>query len=249
LSQQKEIDVTTLPIKVSVVITNYNQGQYCEFAINSILSQTYKNIDITIVDDCSTDNSVEQITKYVESLQDSQKSRICLLVHDKNRGTASARNTGIKNSNGELISFLDIDDFYYPDKISASVLKMIETPGVGVVYSDYNVLNQKTGIVYREFKAPFNFNKLVNYCMVSTNSLVKREVFNTIGLFDETIKGMEDYNLWLRTATRFMLVHLPFALFCYRSHGQNKTETTNMQDWMNEENKMKQSFLKSIGRI
>jgi glycosyltransferase involved in cell wall biosynthesis len=246
LSQQPKIDITSLPIKVSIVITNYNQGKFCESAILSALQQTYKNTEIIIVDDCSTDNSVEQITSFVQKLDANFRNKIKLLVHDKNRGTASARNTGIKESTGEFIGFLDIDDFYYPDKIAASMLKMLETPGVGVVYSDYNVLNEKTGITTREFKAPFNFDKLIQFCMVSTNSLVKKEVFSTVGLFDESIKGMEDYNLWLRASLRYMLVHIPFALFCYRSHGGNKTETTKTEDWLKEENKMKEKFLQSI---
>ncbi len=88
---------------ISVILPTYNRGYIVERAIKSVLNQTYKNLELIIVDDGSTDNT-EEIVKSIED------KRIIFLKHKKNKGASSARNTGIKNSKGEYISFIDSDD-------------------------------------------------------------------------------------------------------------------------------------------
>ena len=105
------------------------------------------------------------------------------------------------------------------------------------------------GTKKRECKPPFNFNWLLQTCIVSTNSVISRVVFDAVGMFDESIKGMEDYNFWLRASTKFAFCHIPFALFAYREHGLNKTRTTTPEAWSKEESAMKHKFMKEMGMI
>lgn len=246
MSQQKnQIQVTDLPYSVSIVIPNYNQGHLIHRAIESAAMQSYKNKEVVIVDDGSTDNSVEIIKRLIDEYK-----HLCkfTFIPKNNGGTASARNAGIKATKSNFVAFLDADDYYYPHKVAISIGKCIEYPGIGVVYSDYDIRG-KDGIIRREFKESFDFNKLIQRCIVSTNSIVARTCFDKVGLFNESIKGMEDYEMWLRIATKFMLVHIPLSLFEYHEHGGNKTLTANLAEWMEEERQMKTAFLKNHGFI
>jgi len=233
------MDASKLPFKVSVIIPNYNQGRFVEEAVQSVLSQDYLNKEIVIVDDASTDDSVEVIEEMLARLNN---PTITFIKRPINGGTAATRNEGIKHSKAPILAFLDADDFYLPNKISYSVGKLVQKNGIGVVYSDYYTKNEQTGQTYREIKSPFRFDHLLSYCMVSTNSVVHRAVFDKLGLFNESIRGMEDYEFWLRAATQYMLLHIPLPLFVYRNHGANKTETTNRTAWLKEEQSMKQAF-------
>ena len=236
-----EYQAHNLPHLTSIIITNYNQGRFFKDAFDSVIAQTYVNKEIVIVDDGSTDNSLDIIKKILSEYKGNIPYK---LITKENGGTASARNVGIKNSNGQFLAFLDVDDIYYLDKVSVSVGKLLEYNGaIGVAYSDYDILYENTGNRKREIKAPFDSDLLLQFCMVSTNSVVHRVVFETVGLFDETIRGMEDYEFWLRASTKFTFCHIPFALFCYREHGNNKSLTTNRNKWIEEENKMKERFV------
>lgn len=236
----KTTSVDSLPYPVSIVITNYNQAKFVGKAIESAISQTYKNREIIVVDDGSNDNSVAVITE-VKNKYPNEKINI---YSKSNGGTASARNLGVAKSTGQFIAFLDADDVYYPDKVAISVGKMTELPGIGVAYSDYDILNLESGNRRREFKHPFNFNYLLQACIVSTNSVVLREVFDTVGMFDESIRGMEDYQFWLRTAMRYAFCHIPFSLFSYTEHKGQKTKYIDTKAWAAEEQKMKTEFIR-----
>lgn len=191
-----------------------------------------------MVDDGSTDNSVEIIRKYPVKL-----------ITKPNGGTASARNAGIKAANGQILAFLDADDAYYPEKVMASVVKIAEFPNIGLVYSDYDILDQMTGQKIREYKPPFDFRKLAASCIVSTNPVVQKAVFDAIGEYNTLVKGMEDYEFYLRATARFTAVHIPYALFMYREHQKNKTRVTPAPIWQEEERLMKENFFKNLQNV
>lgn len=236
-----EYIVSDLPFSCTIVIPNYNQGKFIYDAIKSAVSQTYKNKEIIVVDDGSTDNSVDIIKNLIGSYPEFNNVK---LLRKQNGGTASARNFGIQHASGQFIALLDADDFYYPDKVAVSIGKMCEFNGIGVAYSDYDIENTETSNIRREIKIPFNADLLLHRCIVSTNSVIARDVFKTVGMFDESIRGMEDYEFWLRVSLRYAFCHIPFSLFRYREHGGNKTLTTPSNIWVNEENKMKENFIK-----
>lgn len=234
------ISAPQIPILCSIVITNYNQKQFVEQAIRSAAEQTYVNKEIIVVDDGSTDGSPE----FLKEIQGQYNFQ---LVVKPNGGTASARNAGVKASKGQFIAFLDADDYYYPNKVEYSVGKLIPHAELGIAYSDYDIWFTQQNTKRREFKWAFDFQKNTQFCVPATNSVIKRHVWEALGGFDETIKGMEDYDFWLRASLKFAFCHIPFSLFCYREHGANKTSTTLRADWIKEETAVRERFLKNAG--
>jgi len=208
-------------MKTNVVITNYNQGKFAYSALDSIYKQTHLPTKIIIVDDCSTDNSVELIKQAMAKFKN--KIATELIVRETNGKPAGARNSGIRNleSDCEVVAFLDIDDFYAPEKIQASINVLRKYPLVGLVYTDYNMYDVQKNNFVREFKHPFDFNILAQVCIVSTNSIIRRKVLDKVGLFDEKYYGVEDYQMWLRIALESMVHHIAEPLFTYRIHGGN----------------------------
>jgi len=186
--------------KVSIIIPCYNQAHYLPEAINSALAQSYKNIEIIVVNDGSTDKTSSVARQF--NVQ---------LIEQGNKGLAAARNTGIKASSGEWILPLDADDKIHPDFISKTI-------GRGDIVA---TLIETFGSEHRYFKfgrdQPFHSDFLkmnqVAYC-----SLYKREVWNKISGYDENMKdGYEDWDFWLR-ATRegYRVKRVMEFLFYYR---------------------------------
>lgn len=233
-----------LPYLTSIVITTYNQAEWLRGALASAVGQTYKSKEIIVVDDCSTDNTPKLI-KELSGL--SYGCPVKFVKTPQNSRTAGARNYGVSQAKGEFIAFLDADDEYYPTKVEASVLKLSQFPSFGVAYSDYDIeyCGSHQNRTVRAFKSPFDFHTLLNTCMVSTNSVVAKRVFDKIGGFDQSIIGMEDYEFWLRAAMKFSFIHIPISLFKYREHGMNKTSQITPDRWAAEEKEMKRRFMRT----
>ncbi len=170
------------PFLVSVVIPTYNRGYVLMRAIDSVLKSTYQNFEIIVVDDTSTDNTPD----VVRAIQD---SRVQYIRHEKNAGVSAARNTGIKASQGILISFLDSDDEFLPDKMRLEV-ETFKTASrrIGMVASNhYDQLGDGKLVV-----AIKETNERRIFPMPST-WVLRKEVFDKIGLFDvRIVAGGED---------------------------------------------------------
>lgn len=208
-------------MNTTVIITNYNQGKFAYSAIDSVYKQTHRPTRIIIVDDCSTDNSATLIREAMSKFKNAIPTE--LIVREKNGKPAGCRNSGIRalNADCEAVAFLDIDDFYSPNKIESAVNVFKRMPLVGTVYSDYYMYDVVNNKFDREFKHPFDFNLLWQTCIVSTNSIVRRSTLDKTGLFDERYYGVEDYQMWLRLAMNGMVYHIPEPQFTYRIHGGN----------------------------
>ena len=189
-------------ITFSVVIPLYNKVEHIKRSIDSVLEQSYSDFEIVVVNDGSTDGSGELVKKYNDK-------RIKLIEQD-NAGVSIARNTGISNSNGLYIAFLDADDFWYPDFLD-TIKNLIEKyPKAGAYATAYKV-KEKDGKYYN-----LNFSPLPPYpwegiiqnyfsCLASGNHSVrtsaiciKRKIFDEIGFFDPCFKIGEDTDMWIR---------------------------------------------------
>lgn len=223
--------MTQLP-NVDIIIANYNQGKFAQRCLDSVLKQDYPHdlLKVTIIDDGSTDGSRFEIQKATKILDTHIQYEI---VYKTNGGTASARNKGLNKTNNAVVAFLDIDDEYLPNKISTSVIELLRYPKTGVIYSDYIEVFLDKKIV--NAKPSFNKKDLLMSCMVSTNSIYLREAIDYIGEFDESVKGVEDYDSYLRIVNAgYMIRHIPEILFIYHQHGQNKTTVSNKEKWNKE---------------
>jgi len=183
--------------KVSVIIPTYNRAHLVNRAIRSVLGQTYQDFEIIVVDDCSTDNTKE----VVKSIND---RRICFICHEKNRGSAAARNTGIKASKGEYIAFQDSDDEWLPEKLEKHMEIFEKAPDhVGVVYSGFYLRNgeQKKYVPGSNIKIKEGniYEELLKRNSVGTPAAVVRQTcFEKVGMFDECLPSLEDWELFIR---------------------------------------------------
>lgn len=186
---------------VSVVIPTYNRGYTIERAIRSVINQSYKNLEIIIIDDASTDNTREIISRINDN-------RIKYIAHNQRKGPSSARNTGIKTSCGEFISFLDSDDEYLPDKIERS-LEVIRNKSlrIGMVASLYYIIENGRERIASEGKI-----NLKRYIPLLSTWVVRRDVFKKIGFFNEAVLIGEDAEFFWRFRKKFSFVFIPHPL-------------------------------------
>ena len=199
---------------VSVVIPAYNAVATLEAAIASVRHQAYSPIEILLVDDGSTDASPEVIRRL--AVADLRAFR------QPNRGVSAARNTGIREARGELIAFLDADDEWLPGKLARQVEFLSLRPEVGLVYTlieQVDADGRITGV--RPWKpGRDDYAHLYHSNRIATSSvLVRRELLLRAGLFDESIRVTQDYDLWLRIAAISPFAGIPEPLTRYRYRG------------------------------
>ena len=193
-------------------------------AVDSVLKQSYKKIEIIVVDDNSFDKTFEEI----DNIKD---DRIVYIKNDKNKGASFSRNRGFKNANGDLISFLDDDDEWFPKKLEKQIEKFKTcSDKIGVVYTGYQTIYKGTVkyITTPIYKGDLSTISLLNCPVGSPTPLIKKEVLNQIGLYDDDMPSCQDWDLWLRIAQKFEFDYVPEILANYHIHGmQISTDLTN----------------------
>ncbi|MBX6422444.1 glycosyltransferase [Thermosulfurimonas sp. F29] len=210
---------------VSVVIPTYNRARFLREALASVLAQTYRPLEIIVVDDGSTDETPRLITAYP------------VIYHRKARGgPASARNRGILLSRGELVAFLDSDDLWLPEKVSRQVEFFRRHPeAVAVQPEEVWIKGGRRIRPQRKHRKPdgYFFHRAVKLCVVSPSGvMLRRRVFDEIGLFDEEFPVCEDYELWLRLAARYPVHLLPEPLVIKRGgHPGQLSATPGLDFW------------------
>ncbi len=216
LSNQQKVTQKKKESLVSVIIPTYNRASLLPRAIKSVLGQTYKNIELVIVDDCSTDDT----RRIVQSLSKNDR-RIKYFFHEKNRGGSAARNTGIKMASGEYVAFQDSDDKWIHDKLekqmeifNSSLDKRI------IVYTSFLRI-EKGKVLYFPYcrnvkkKNGMLFNELLRGNFIDFPTiLLKKECLESVGLLDESFPRNQDWELFLRLskAYPFKFVDEPLVL-------------------------------------
>ncbi|PFG04478.1 glycosyltransferase family 2 protein [Bacillus sp. es.034] len=210
---------------VSVIITTHKGSEYIQRAIESVLSQEYKNIELIVVDDNGID-SHEQKKTYETIEQYLTDKRVKYIAHEVNINGAAARNTGFKGSKGEYITFLDDDDFYFPQKISAQVKTLEELDETwGMAYCSVLIRygNGKTVIRKSRKSGELLFDLLVHSTVIGSDSLlIRRGAYEKLNGFDESFFRHQDYEFTARVAANFKVVAVPVVGFEY-----NKTTNRN----------------------
>ncbi|MBD3368622.1 MAG: glycosyltransferase [Candidatus Eisenbacteria bacterium] len=225
----------TPPPVVSAVVPSYNGEAYLRECLRSIRSQTLDGLEIIVVDDGSSDSSRSIILD--EAADD---ERIRFVEHDRNRGIAAARNTGISESRGEFVGFLDQDDVWLPSKLETQVSTLEEAGrGVEAVFSDVLMVDERgrtLGRCHHEY-IPQDVNRMsreqrLRACFLHNfipviGLLVRRSCFDRIGLFDESIRGgMDDFELCLRLVGGADIMYIDRPLAAHRVHGGNYSQKT-----------------------
>lgn len=200
---------------VSVIIPTHNRSHYITDALESVLEQTYGNIEIIVVDDGSTDGTEKALEPYQDRI---------LYLQQNNEGAASARNFGIRKASGHYIAFLDSDDLYLPKKIERQVDALKNNEHLGFVFCN-SLFCYEDGveIPMLEDEAPsgYIFPKLFMHNFISTNTiLIKRECLEKVGTFKDMVHA-EDYDLWLRLARIYDGIYLDEILAKTKFHSSN----------------------------
>lgn len=201
---------------VSVIITSYNQARFLGDAIESVLTQSYSQFEVIVVDDGSTDNVLEVVARY---------PRLRYIRQD-NQGLSAARNTGLRESNGAYVVFLDADDRLLPIAVETGVNCLRAHPKCGFVSGHYSVI-KSDGSPKPLRQAPCverdHYHALLckNYIGMHATVMYRREIFESIGKFNTSLRACEDYDLYLRIAARVPVYCHDKLIAEYRQHGAN----------------------------
>ncbi len=199
--------------KVSVVIPSYNSAAFLPDAVESVLKQDYKNIEVIVINDGSTDDTEKVMKPFF-------KNKRVRYLYQENSGQAAARNKGIRICTGDYVAFLDADDLWTPNKLSLQLPVFNLSATIGVVYTNVahiDVNGNRIQSPRRQFHNGFITDKLlIDNFVTGMASIVKKQCFDEIGLFDETLPMGVDWDLWLRISTRYEFHFLNKVTYLYR---------------------------------
>ncbi|HKB44641.1 MAG TPA: glycosyltransferase [Chitinophagaceae bacterium] len=195
---------------VSVIIPSYNHEKFVEKCIQSVLNQTFQDFEIIITDDASTDRTVEIIEQFSDP-------RIKLFKHSTNQGVSITANNCITHANGIYIAWLSTDDIWYPEKLEVQVQYLNEHPEVGVVFGKVDWIDESGNLITDPsfpYLNIFNVHNrtrvewlryffLIGNCLSLPCSLVRKECFGTIGMFDPAYAKIPDLDLWIRICFKY----------------------------------------------
>lgn len=204
--------------KISVIVPAYNVRRYIEDALESLEKQSFKDFEVIVVDDGSTDDTAELVKPFT-----ARDSRF-RLVSKQNGGLSSARNHGILYARSEYIALLDGDDVYEPDKLVTHITILASQPCVGVVYSASRAIREDGQPTFMVLSGkPVHSDPLLallckNFVGHGSNAVFRRCLIDEVGNFDETLRSSEDIDFWLRVAAthQWQFYRVPHVLCGYR---------------------------------
>jgi len=206
---------------VSVIIPAFNAEKYISETLKSLFNQTFTDFEAIVINDGSTDSTLSILKKYEDRVY---------LINKKNGGPASARNTGICQSRGEYICFLDSDDLWAPNKLQAQVRTMRNSDCL-MSYTDVEVFKteddykkaKKMGVLTCDLEGEVVKDLFWNNFIVNSSVMFRKSCINVVGLLDESplLIGVEDYDYWIRISLKGKIKHIPQVLVSYRLHNTN----------------------------
>lgn len=200
---------------ISIILPVYNGEKYLEQALQSCLNQTYKNFELIIVDDASTDNSLSIVKKF-----ENKDDRIKVLLNVKNLSLPSSLNVGHKHAKGEYITWTSDDNILKPYFLS-SLYKAITREYCDVVFSDYDIIWSNGELKRKHISGPIPYLILGN--IIGASFLYRKEVFWELNGFDVSLFLLEDYHFFLKAALKYKFYHLEENLYQYRLHEESLT--------------------------
>ena len=190
-------------INISVIIPTYNRKSLTIKAIDSVFNQTYQNLELIIIDDGSSDKTSKYIKKKYKRIK---------IIKQNNKGVSSARNKGIKLANNDWIAFLDSDDRWDRKKLEKQVNYLCINSKYKICHTDEIWIRKGIRVNQHKKHKKYGghiFDKCLDMCRISPSSvIIHKDIFNKVGLFNEKLPVCEDYDLWLRIASRFPVLYL-----------------------------------------
>jgi|LSQX01.3.fsa_nt_gb glycosyltransferase involved in cell wall biosynthesis len=210
---------------VSVIIPTYKRpASIVKRAIDSVLSQTYRHLEIIVVDDSPGDYVYRSKVENMIFLLNRKK--IMYIKHEVNKGACAARNTGIIASKGDYIAFLDDDDEWLPEKLEKQMLLM-NNPDCGLIYCRHFIVNDISKNIKEDERLCYTgevFSQLIINNFIGSTSfvLIRKECIDIVGLFNTELKSAQDYEMWLRIAKEFKIAYVDEPLVKYHIHNSER---------------------------
>ncbi len=208
---------------VSIITPSFNQGQFIEETIQSVLSQEYENLEYIVIDGGSTDHTLAVLRKYEGKLH---------WISESDRGQSHAINKGFRMAKGEIVGWLNSDDTFVPGAISKAVDYLEQHPDVMMVYGEGYLMDEKGNLKGR-FPAtePFNLWRLIYYgdYILQQTVFIRKKIFDEIPMLDESLHYGMDWDLWIRIGKRFKIAYIPEYLGNLREYATAKTFSGGMK--------------------
>lgn len=200
---------------VSIITPSYNQARYLEQTLRSVLEQDYPHIEYIVIDGASTDGSADIIRKYAD--------RLAYWVSEKDSGQAEAINKGLARATGEMIAWINSDDFYLPGAVTAAVKAFEAHPQAGLVYGDTVAVDEKGEFIHFPHYAQWTLEDLLTFHILGQPAVfMRRDVLLKAGFLDPSFHFLLDHHLWIRMAALAPMVYLPQRWAAGRFHESAK---------------------------
>lgn len=211
------MNTSKLP-KISIITPSFNQGRFIEQTINSVLNQNYPKLEYWVIDGGSTDNTIQILKKYEAKLN-------CISEPDK--GQAEAINKGLIRATGQIIAYLNSDDVYKPKAFQTVVDYFNKHPDTTIIAGQASEINAEGKQIGRYPVKPMNWTQPQPTCSICQPAVFwRRDVYKTIGDFDESLHYVMDYEYWLKCTRKYKFTFIPFELAATRYHSQTKTNNS-----------------------
>ena len=210
--------------QITAILPTWNRAEWLEKSIQSVLDQTFGDFELVVVDDASTDSTAEIIERY--------SGKIRTIVFSENRGVSAARNAAISTSDSEWIAFLDSDDFWHPDKLQKQIAQTKMRPACPLHFTDEIWIRNGVRVNPKkkhQKKEGWIFQPSLALCLMAPSTVIlRRELYEVHGLFDESLPVCEDYDLWLRLTAQHPVALLDEKLMT--RHGGHADQLSR-SDW------------------
>jgi len=202
---------------ITVYITNFNYGKFLNNCIKSVLNQNFKNFELIIIDDGSTDNSLKILKKF-------KKKQNIRFIFQKNKGLIKTNNIAIRASKGDFILRLDADDYLDPNALLVLFNEINKSEDTALVYSDFFLINEKNKIMKHERRLDFK-NEIKNFNNVAHGacSLIRKRYLDEVNLYDEKFDRQDGVDIWYKFFNKYKIRKVSLPLFYYRQHLSNLT--------------------------
>jgi glycosyltransferase involved in cell wall biosynthesis len=210
---------------VSIVTPSFNQVQFLERTIQSVLNQEYENLEYIIVDGGSTDGSQELIRSY--------ENRLANWVSEPDSGQSEAINKGFEIAQGEILAWLNSDDIYFPWTVKGAVEALLSHPEVGMVYGDTDLIDENDNVIGRFNAQQTSYQRLMRggVYIPQPASFWRARLYRQVGPLDTSLYFAMDYDLWVRFAKTSQILYIPQLWASFRLHGQGKTTVSDDRCW------------------
>jgi glycosyltransferase involved in cell wall biosynthesis len=211
---------------VTIATPSYNQGDYLEETIQSVLAQDYDRIEYIVIDGGSTDNSLDIIKQYA--------SKLAYWVSEPDKGQTDAINKGFAKANGEIFAWINSDDIYSPRAVSEAVDYLTSHPEIGMVYGDLDFIDSNGNVIGKFHARQTNFKKLLRgfVHIPQPSAFFRADLWRRVGPLDPSFFFAMDYDLWTRIAKISSMIYLPGRAWAkFRLHEGGKTVNADERCW------------------